>query len=766
MRYPFTLRTSTRARTLVLLAISLVVAALAAAPAVQSEPVGHAPPLRPIDAQHWQDQQDMTWDDYHHIPGIDWATSGKAPTERSLRVALVAVDFPDQPFVMTQPKKSDPFGNPQIDPVARDQIPQFYADFFNKPSAVNHYQTINGYWMEQSGGKVGITSVTPFGAYQLPKRSYQYGLNDIGQNPSGGDSPAGCPAQTTVDGAQNATTITVKSTANFYTGDVVTFHGLGQRTVSAVPDSTHLTLTTSVAAADGTGLNDCAGTSLEHDADALWHADQGCTGTCGYDVVLRIYAGYDETSVWQEFGEMMFANPDDIPRAPWGNPNPALPNTIPSRYVPSTSWLAGSQLWGQSTVRQGESSGTITHELSHFFFRIGDNNNNPYATPFHRAGSGPWDMLDRGSFNGPGGPHNRWEVPAQFGASMGAEQTLRNKIGMGFVPYASVLRLNRDGLAQSGLAVADVIARAVNADPLPQNVLAGVQVSLDGAAPIDHEPACDVNTNPLCDGGGPSGGWSDYTLETVQRVGYGSFEPDSGVLIAKNKPFPAGGRSTEGSSCGYNCFSWVEDAHPEDINKVDYVAPDGTPVMRTVGDYRQLNDALFHAGADSGSQNEYVDPANNLHFYVLDKYTDANGLLHYILGVQNPTGAGPQTRGVAVQRGHATGQTPGWAANCQFPVTNTGTDAATDPALHPQDERAYLHNDVYRLSASVHGSGWTAQLYNNLTTAPFGQTADVPVYVSRDPGSTSAATVKLTATSVSDPGKTATATCTVHVSDT
>src|SRR5215472_7135423 len=115
-------------------------------------------------------------------------------------------------------------------------------------------------------------------------------------------------------------------------------------------------------------------------------------------------------------------------------------------------------------------------------------------------------MMDRGSFNGPGGPHNRWEVPAQDGASMGAEQTLRNKIGMGFVPYASVLRLNRDGLAQSGLAVADVIARAVNSDPLPNGSLAGVQVYLDGPAPVDHEPACDVSTQPLCDGGGPSGG--------------------------------------------------------------------------------------------------------------------------------------------------------------------------------------------------------------------------------------------------------------------
>jgi len=767
MRYRFTPRTSAPVRTLVRLAAAIAAATtLAAAPAAQSTTLEHAPPLRPVDPQHWQDQQDMTWDNYHPIPGMNWATSGKLPTQRALRVALVAVDFPNQPFVMTQPRHSDPFGNPQIDPVSRADVPQFYADFFNTPSPVNHFQTINGYWMEQSGGKIGITSVTSFGPYQLPKRSYQYGLNDIGQNPSGGDSPAGCPAQTTVDGAQSSSTITVGSAASFYTGDVVTFAGVGRRTVADIPDGTHLTLTSPVTAADGTGLNDCAGTSLEADADAMWHADQGCTGTCGYDVVLRIYAGYDETSVWQEFGEMKFANPDDIPRTPWGNPNPALPNTVPSRYVPSTSWLAGSQLWGQSTVRQGESSGTITHELSHFFFRIGDNNNNPYATPYHRVGSGPWDMMDRGSFNGPGGPHNRWEVPAQDGASMGAEQTLRNKIGMGFVPYASVLRLNRDGLAQSGLAVADVIARAVNADPLPNGSLAGVQVYLDGPAPVDHEPACDVSTQPLCDGGGPSGGWSNYTLETVQRVGYGSFEPDSGVLIAKDKAFPPGGRSTEGSSCGYNCFTWVEDAHPEDINKVDYVSPDGTPVMRTVGDYRQLNDALFHAGTHSGSANEYTDADNNLHFYILDRYTDDNGLLHYVIGVQNPAGAGPQIRGVAVARGTPRGTTPGWAANCNFPVTNNGTDAPTDPALHPQDETAYLHNDIYRLSATAQGHGWNAELYNNLTTAQFGQTVSVPVYVTRTPVSTSTATVTLTATSVSDTSKTAAATCTVNISDT
>jgi hypothetical protein len=315
-----------------------------------------------------------------------------------------------------------------------------------------------------------------------------------------------------------------------------------------------------------------------------------------------------------------------------------------------------------------------------------------------------------------------------------------------------VLRLSRDGLAKSGLAVADVITRAVNTGPLPAGSVAGVQVGLDGG---DREPPCDVNTQPLCDGGGQASRWSDYSIETVQRIGYGSFEPDNGVLIAKNKPFPPGGRSTEGSTCGYNCFSWVEDAHPEDIDQVDYNKPDGTPVKRTIGDYRQLNDALFHAGTNSGSTNEYVDTANGLHIYVLGLYNDAKGLRHYIIGVQNPAGAGPQTRGVAV----AAGVQPGKSPQCHFPLTNTGVDADTDPALHPADERAFLHRDIYRLSVSAQGAGWSAQLSNNLVTASFGQKVKVQVRVS--PGSARVGHVRLTATSVSDPTKTATATCTV-----
>ena len=61
---------------------------------------------------------------------------------------------------------------------------------------------------------------------------------------------------------------------------------------------------------------------------------------------------------------MKFANRDEIPEL-WGNPDKTKPRWVTTRYVPWTSWLAGAQQWGLSSVRQGESSGTITHELGH-----------------------------------------------------------------------------------------------------------------------------------------------------------------------------------------------------------------------------------------------------------------------------------------------------------------------------------------------------------------------------------------------------------------
>ena len=64
---------------------------------------------------------------------------------------------------------------------------------------------------------------------------------------------------------------------------------------------------------------------------------------------------------------MKFQTKDDIP-AEWGNPDTTKPRWVVTRYEPWTSWKAGAEQWGLSSVRQGESSGTITHEIVHFAF--------------------------------------------------------------------------------------------------------------------------------------------------------------------------------------------------------------------------------------------------------------------------------------------------------------------------------------------------------------------------------------------------------------
>jgi len=634
-----------------------------------------APPVFvSIDPQNVQDQDNMTRADYHPIPGKNWADRALVPP-RAMRIALVAVDFPDQPFVITLPKHSDPFGNPQVDPIPREAVPQFYADFYNDPGPLNSGQTINGYWMEQSRGKIGIPPMDAYGPYRMPKKLFQYGLNEWGQE-------GGCPPGYKCDGR------------------------------------------------------------LEEDCDALWRAAAGADIDKQYDIVLRIYAGYDETSVWQEFGEMKFQSKDDIP-AEWGNPDPTMPRWVATRYVPWTSWKAGAMQWGLSSMRQGENSGTITHEIAHYAFDTGDNNNNPYVKPYRRVGSGPWDIMDRGSFNGPGGPHRRWVVPAAEGAAMPAGFMLRNRLRFNFVSEDQVLKLSRDGLAKSGLAAARIVARAVEPGP---GGLAGLIVNLDGAEPHDRTPACDPRADPLC--AGPSV-FDFFSVEVVQRIGYDSFTPDNGVLIAKNK-------NEETMSCGYGCFTWVIDAHPEDINVLDYRKPDGTPVMRTVADYRQLNDALFHAGTGSGSFSEWEDAANRLHFYIVDLQRDADGVLSYTVAVRSLDGSGPQARGTALSTGEAVLQADG-ALRGAFFLKNTGSAASIPAALHSRDISEFLGSDIYRLSASAEGEGLSVFLPNALAAVKFGETAEIPVLATRAPGAKGPAKVILKAVSESDPTKSATA---------
>ncbi|MEV0631132.1 M6 family metalloprotease domain-containing protein [Nonomuraea wenchangensis] len=629
------------------------------------------PGIQPIDPQNWENPDNMTWADYKKPPGTKWNDPNVKGSQRTFKGALVLLDYPNQPFVVTQPKGSTIFANPSAEAhdVPRDQVAKFYQDFLNTPNALNKGHTIHEYWMEDSGGRIGV-ELTGFGPYTMPGKDHEYAMEY---------QRDACPA-----------------------GDTCT-------------------------------------KNLRNDGNAAWLADVGQEGAAQFDFVFYLSAGQDESSTWQEFGMMKFPTKEDVPDE-WGPDDPNLPNWSRTRYVEWTSWQAGSTFWpnarfGIDSV-QAESSGmgVYAHELSHIF-GIADNYNNPYSVPPKRAYTGIWEMLSRGSFNGPGGPHSRWLIPPTSGGSMGAQHMLRNKIKLNMVDEQNVLRLSRPALAQSGLVVADVLARAVQPG---KDELSGVNIAFDGA----DNSSCNA-ADPLCDGGG----YENYTVEVVDRMGADSFTPDSGVLLAKTK------------NQDRSPFEWVIDANPQDIGMTDYVLPDGTKVPITIGDYRQLSDALFHAGTGSGSQYEHVDEANRLHFYVLDLKRDKDGELTYKVAVRSLDGAGPQRRGVKLLPGAGvpTGKN---LSTCTFPLFNTGK-AAPAQGQHPEDVSAYLGSDVYRLSAEVKGKGWNVQVPNELAAVAFGKHDTVTVNAVRDAGGDRLAQVKLTATSESDPTKKMTATCQV-----
>jgi M6 family metalloprotease-like protein len=640
---------------------------------------GATPPLKPIDPQNWVMPDNMTWADYKPVPGTNWGDPSLTPSIQKWKVALVVVDFLDQQFIISQPTGSHIFGNPQpgVAQVPREDVPEFYRDFLNTPSMLNNFVTMNGYWMEDSLGRYGVL-LDAFGPYRMAGNMYEYFLNDAG------NAGSACPT--------------------------------------------------------GTASN-CR-RDIRTEARAAWIADVGPVVANEYDNIFFTNAGHDESSTWQEFGEMKFQTRDDVTEE-FGNPDQTKPNWAPTRYIPWTSFAAAQNNWpnasGNTSV-EAESSGmgTYAHELSHNL-TIGDNYNNPYGIPLRRSYTGPWDMMSRGSFNGPGGPHTRWHIPPRQGGSLGSNHNLRNRMKLGFVSEANVLRLDRDALANSGVIVAKVTARA--ADPGPTG-LTGINLVLTGG---DRTPACSISTNPDC----PGTGYNNYTLEVVQRIGNDSFTPGHGVLISRTK------------NADSAPFVWIMDAHPENFNRIDFRRPNGDPAMISFGDYRQLADATFNAGLNSGSQFEYTDTANSLHLYVVNVQKNAQGVLSYTLGVRSLAGAGPHTRGVSVRS--AAAQTVTQSAVCKFPVRNTGTAGAVPPG-HPEDVSAYATSDVYRLSASATGTGWSAQLKNALVTANFGRGTNVPVYVGRTETSSASSTVTLTATSESDPSKSATGKCHVTAS--
>ena len=114
----------------------------------------------------------MTWNDYKQLPGPDYSDPSIQPTVKKWKVALVVTDFPGTPYSVTLPQGSTVFGTPTAEAhdVPRANVANFLKDFYNTPPALNHFQTMNRYWMEDSFGKYGV-QLDAFGPYELPGRS-------------------------------------------------------------------------------------------------------------------------------------------------------------------------------------------------------------------------------------------------------------------------------------------------------------------------------------------------------------------------------------------------------------------------------------------------------------------------------------------------------------------------------------------------------------------------------------------------------------------
>ena len=275
---------------------------------------------------------------------------------------------------------------------------------------------------------------------------------------------------------------------------------------------------------------------------------------------------------------------------------------------------------------------------------------------------------------------------------------------------------------------------------------------LDGDAPQDRTPACDRNADPLC-AGDPV--FNDYSVEVVQRIGYDSFTPDSGVLIAKNKD-----RQT--NSCGYGCHAWVIDAHPEDMKRLDFVKPNGERVMRTIADYRQLNDALFHAGLRSGSQLR-VEGRAEPPALLRDRSPrrrPGRAVVRRRRALARRRGragarrrrAGAGRRGGERQRRQLTASPSPTAARRRRP--STGHTRARRRRRSPATSTA--------CRSSVEGAGWEADVQNALVAVKAGESARVPVFARRASGNAASARVTVTIVSESDPTKRATTVTTVR----
>ena len=171
----------------------VVVLAAAAAPAS-----GQSPVLDPIDSQQWVDQGVLTWADYLPVPDghAEFYHFSVYWSQNQYRTAIILVDYPDQPFLITQAA-----GDASVrEPAARlaagrpEEVNQWMYEYYAVPNEYNGHRTLHGYWMEDTHGRIGV-DVEVFGPYTDARQAVRiwagHRLQLAGRQPGGLVLPRG-----------------------------------------------------------------------------------------------------------------------------------------------------------------------------------------------------------------------------------------------------------------------------------------------------------------------------------------------------------------------------------------------------------------------------------------------------------------------------------------------------------------------------------------------------------------------------------------------
>ena len=299
-----------------------------------------------IDPQSFTIHRDMDWTSLKPNPVIDWKNEWKTESlsvnmftpvvkERKMRGGLILFDYLDRKFVSAQDKGSDLLGyylvnknlldrgggnkggsyspdfthNPVVTikdfpngyPLGYADLPKFWGDFLNYPNHIsgdiytgktyepdkpdNRGQTINGFWLEASHGKWGV-ELFPTGPYTIPFFEFEVMTRDGYSTwrdvpPSfryGSPSAAGNPG--------NSGTGALRSN----NGDS---HGVEVARYGGATNSPNYGLPKGLP-----GLSEPAPTSFSSE---------------DIDFSFLMHAGYAESGVWEEFGQMQYLVRKDIP---------------------------------------------------------------------------------------------------------------------------------------------------------------------------------------------------------------------------------------------------------------------------------------------------------------------------------------------------------------------------------------------------------------------------------------------------------------------